>query len=113
MLLFLLSNFLKSSIFLTLKISSIIFSNNFQLDNPHVIQHIGNSKFGGHLISMNVPPIKRRVLLSILHLWVGIRSLPLLPLFDLHMFRFMIMLVSCFTLGKAHIWAAWKKCGGI
>jgi hypothetical protein len=49
---------------------------------------------------------------GILHLLVNVRSFPFLKnghknppplmLHDLHMFRFMITFVSCFTMNKAH-----------
>ncbi len=57
---------------------------------------------------------------GILHLWVGIRTLPLFsnsirsknPPPPMHMYRFTIAFTSCFMVGEAHRWGTYPKWGG-
>jgi hypothetical protein len=46
-----------------------------------------------------------------LHLFIGVRSLPLLWYDDLPIFKFMIMLASCFMVGNAPLWGHSQNVG--
>jgi hypothetical protein len=48
---------------------------------------------------------------EMLHLFIGLRSFPLLWYDDLPIFKFMIMLASCFMVGNAPLWGHSQNVG--